>query len=82
MVRCGVDEKYCCRTYWAISIAEEFDLRVVGPEERDLGVEEGAGEDGAAVAAAACRFGGIPEVLFGVLGVEEGREVDIDCLVD
>lgn len=56
IVRCGVDERYCCRTYWAISIALAFALSVAGPEERGL-VVVGAGEDGAA----ACRFGAIAE---------------------
>ena len=54
IVRCGVDERYCCRTYWAISIALAFALRVAGPEERGLLVV-GAGEDDA------CRFGAIAE---------------------
>ena len=55
IVRCGVDERYCCRIYWAISIALAFALSVAGPENRGL-VVVGAGED-----VAACRFGAIAE---------------------
>lgn len=66
IVRCGVDERYCCRTYWAISNGEELDLSVVGPEERGfvvvVVVVDGAVVAGAeGDAAAACRFGAIAE---------------------
>lgn len=60
IVRCGVDERYCCTTYWAISNGEEFDLRVVEPEERGfvvVAVVVGAEGD----VDAACRFGAIAE---------------------
>ena len=43
-VRCGVVATYCCQTWWAMSMTEELLVRVLGPEEREVGVVGVAGD--------------------------------------
>lgn len=56
-IRCGVAQAYCCQTFWAISAAEAFVFKVVGPEESFGVVGVVAAEGAAEVVEAACRLG-------------------------
>lgn len=54
-MRCGVVARYCCQTWWAISVTEALVFRVLGPEERVAGVDDA----GVEVVEAACRLAGM-----------------------